>query len=160
MKACFEAAERGEFVRPDVETMERMQQEMERYVSENPERAEYCRAEWDRFAEVGSDRGERFGSTDTVDHARDAFERWANESGASASEIERAEAMMREWERDTTNTLDNKLDMMGGSGGGSPSPGGEVLVATHDHDFNGFPDEWHYDTNGDMIADHAHNAPH
>ena len=41
-----------------------------------------------------------------------------------------------------------------------PTPGGEVLVAVHDHTADGFPDEYHYDTNGDMIADHAHSTPH
>jgi len=79
------------------------------------------------------------------------------------SQIERMEAMMHEWEtntveRDTTNILDNNLDMMGG--GGSGGGGGEVLVATHDHNFDTFIDEWHYDTNGDNIADHSHPAPH
>jgi len=163
MKEMFEAAERGEFAHPDLETMERMQQEMERYVSENPERAEYCRAEWDRLVEFGQDTGDRYGSTDTMERAQESFERWALESGATASEIERMEAMMHEWEtntveRDTTNILDNNLDMMGG--GGSGGGGGEVLVATHDHNFDTFIDEWHYDTNGDNIADHSHPAPH
>jgi hypothetical protein len=47
------------------------------------------------------------------------------------------------------------------SGGGGGGGGGvEVLVATHDHDGNFMPDEYHYDTNGDGIADHAHSTPH
>ncbi len=41
-----------------------------------------------------------------------------------------------------------------------PPPGGEVLVATHDHDLDIVPDEYHYDVNADGIADHAHPTPH
>lgn len=46
----------------------------------------------------------------------------------------------------------------------NPPPGGtppaEVLVATHDHNSDTVPDEYHYDTNSDGLADHAHPTPH
>lgn len=41
-----------------------------------------------------------------------------------------------------------------------PPPGGEVLVAIHDHVADSIPDEYHYDTNADGVADHAHPTPH
>ena len=42
----------------------------------------------------------------------------------------------------------------------SQPPSSEALVAVHDHDGDGTSDEYHYDTNGDGVADHAHPAPH
>lgn len=45
-------------------------------------------------------------------------------------------------------------------GGSPPPPPPEALVAIHDHDSNGSPDEYHYDTNSDGLADHAHPTPH
>jgi hypothetical protein len=105
MKEMFEAAERGEFVRPTPEMMERMRDEMGEYLRENPEMREYARVEWDRFMEGGPDRGERFGPTDSPEHAREAFERWASEGGHSPAEMDRMRAemergfeMAREWE--------------------------------------------------------------
>lgn len=181
MKDMFEAAERGEFVRPTPETMDRMRQEMERYIAERPEMAdygrEYAKAEFERYAEFGGDH-ERYGPTDTPEQARAAFERWSSESGASQADIDRMrtemekgmgewergmmemehgsmgewergvmmemerntadyeriaaeyERVANEWERDTSITLDQKIDT-------NPTPGtgtGETLVRTDNHD--------------------------
>lgn len=159
MKEMFESAERGEFVRPTAETMERMHQEMERYIGERPEMADYCReigqAEFERYAESGGDH-ERFGPTDTPEQAREAFERWSAEGGHAPGEMEHYREMMehgmQEWERgmetaheyermateyeriaierDYGSVLDTHIET-------NPTPGtgtGETLVRTDNHD--------------------------
>lgn len=103
MREMFEATERGELMRPTPEMMERMREQMEAYLRERPEMREYAAVEWDRMREQGFDRGERFGPAETPEQAREAFERWVAESGASQADIDRMRAEMergmREWER-------------------------------------------------------------
>lgn len=94
MKEMFEAAERGEMVRPTPEMMERMREGMGDYLRENPEMREYASIEWDRMMEHGLDQGERFGPTESPEQAREAFERWSAESGASQADIDRMRAEM------------------------------------------------------------------
>ena len=96
MKATFESMERGEAVRPTPEMMEKMHQEMERFVSERPEMADYARAEWDRMMEHGMGH-EGAGSTEDHEQARrEGFERWASESGRSPEEIARMRETMEQ----------------------------------------------------------------
>lgn len=95
MKEMFEAAERGAFTRPTPEMMERMHSEMETWMKDNPDKADYARAEFSRMAEAGLDRGDRYGSTKTPEQAREAFEKWAADTGStgrSQQEIEQARA--------------------------------------------------------------------
>ena len=96
---------------------------------------------------------------------QEAFEHWAGTEGQSFSpeQVEQYREMAEQYRPENQN-YDNlqqqHFDQYQPPPGGTPPPPPEVLVATHDHDGNGIPDEYHYDTNGDGIADHAHSTPH
>lgn len=97
-----------------------------------------------------------------------AMEKYGMSPETIAKEMATMEAHMKEMV-----TMDPRTDSSGatettfathgvtGSIAPAPSPGTtEVLVASHDHNLDGLFDEYHYDTNGDGIADHAHSVPH
>ena len=96
---------------------------------------------------------------------QEAFEHWAATEGQTFSpeQVEQYREMAEQYRPENQN-YDNlqqqQFDLTQPPPGGTPPPQPEVLVAVHDHDGNGIPDEFHYDTNGDGIADHAHPTPH
>lgn len=100
----------------------------------------------------------------------DAFEHWAAENpNISPEQMEQYREMAEQYQYEPptppeNGTYDNlqsqNFDNTNPLPGGNPPPQPEVLVATHDHDSNGSPDEFHYDTNSDGIADHAHPTLH
>ncbi len=158
MKEMFESAERGEFVRPTPEMMERMGKEMGEYLRENPEMREYAHVEWDRMTERGVEQGHEM-----MEHgmemdrqasermAHEGFEHWAE--GRDASEVEHAKAEMeRYFERDNSAILDNRAEFLqnspapgGGGGGTPPSPA----------DVERLPDRDHFaDHDGDTVPEH------
>lgn len=97
----------------------------------------------------------------------EAFEHWAGSEQFSpemeAQYREMAEQYQQEFETHVdveNNVYDSQQAQYFDQYGGGSQPQTETLVATHDHDLNGLDDEYHYDTNSDGIADHAHSTPH
>ncbi|MBI3320993.1 MAG: hypothetical protein HYZ91_01850 [Candidatus Omnitrophica bacterium] len=102
----------------------------------------------------------------------EAFEKWASSPEAqyvSREQLEQYREMAEQGQKDQmqrefeNQTYDNKQQQQYDQS--QPPPSGEVLVAIHDHTSpggppDGIPDEYHYDVNGDGIADHAHPNPH
>jgi hypothetical protein len=164
MQAAFEAFERGEEFHPSPEMVERMHAEMERWISEHPEMAEYARAEFGHFEQFGPEMGERYGSgTD--------FERWAAEGGHSPEEMERMYEMYREFGHEEGlefyhefETLERNYDTVLENSPTATVQSGETLVRTEihvfDHDGNGFtenhPHEIYQHSDGKC---HDHGAP-
>ncbi len=93
---------------------------------------------------------------------QEAFEHWAGAEGQNFSpeQIEQYREMAEQYRPENQNYDNLQQQQFDQNNLPPPPPGGEVLVAIHDHDNNGQPDEYHYDTNVDGIADHAHPTPH
>jgi len=154
MRAASEAFEKGEAFLPTPETMERMHQEMERYMSEHPEMREYAMAEWDRFGQEMREYGgpgefermqQEMAERGGFEMARE-WEAHAREWEAHAAEFERYHEMP---ERNYDNVQDQLKDFhlqMEGSGVQHVDLGGG-----------------NWDGNADGIADHTHpegTGPH
>ena len=88
----------------------------------------------------------------------DIESQWKDADPATREALEQMGREMMDKASVENNNFDNKQE--NNFNNYTPPPGPETLVAIHDHDLNGFPDEYHYDTNGDNVADHAHSTPH
>ena len=107
---------------------------------------------------------------------QEAFEHWAATEGqnVSSEQVEQyremAEQYQQEVEQNRPENQNNDIQAQqlydqsnpppGDGSSPPPPPQSEVLVAVHDHDNDGIPDEYHYDTNGDGIEDVASPTPH
>lgn len=101
-----------------------------------------------------------------------AMEKYGMSPEMVAKEMATMEAHMKEMatmdpRSETSGSVETTFATQGVTGSTAPTPSSgttEVLVASHDHApppvGDGINDEFHYDTNGDGIADHAHSVPH
>ena len=141
MRTAFEAFEKGEAFVPTPETMERMHQEMERYMSEHPEMREYAMAEWDRYGQEMREYGAGPGEFERMHQEMERGFEMAREWEAHAAEFERYHEMP---ERNYENVQDQLKDFhlqMQGEGVQHVDLGGG-----------------NWDGNADGVADHTHPA--
>jgi hypothetical protein len=99
MKSMFEAHERGEFIQPTPEMMERMHQEAERLMAEHPEAREHIIMEFDRMADrMMPELGDRTMMEMDPERAREFMVERMTAEGRSADEIAKTQEFMREME--------------------------------------------------------------
>ena len=121
--------------------------EFEQY-AQGPSGSEYQGSPMEMFHEWSATEGQNV-SPEQLEQYREMAEQYQQEFEQNQPENQNYD-----------NLQQQQFDQSQPPPGGTPPPPPEVLVAVHDHDSDGIPDEYHYDTNGDGVADHAHPTPH